>query len=104
MLLTLERPRTNCYQVEASGWDSEQSFFVEKCELEWNEETGKYLTLGRSLGPGSLVFLRLLQPASPDRALPVAYHAEPVGTTADGLQQFRLSQLQPMFGAMEQPE
>ena len=104
MVLTLERANTNCYQVEASGWDSEQSFFVEKCELEWNEETGKYLTLSRSLGPGSLVFLRLLQPTLQDRALPVAYHAEPVGATAGGQQKFRLSQLQPMFCSMEEPQ
>jgi hypothetical protein len=104
MLLTLERPKTNCYPVEASGWDSEQTFFVEKCELAWDEETGKCIALSRSLGPGSIVFLRLLQPTSPDRSLPVAYHAESVGMTADGQQQFRLSQLQPMFGSMEHPE
>jgi hypothetical protein len=103
MLLTPERPKTNCYSVEASGWDSEQSFFVEKCELEWDEEAGKSIALSRSLGPGSLVFLRLLQPTSPDRSLPVAYHAESVGTTVDGQQQFRLSQVQPMFDSMERP-
>jgi hypothetical protein len=102
MLLTVEAPVTSCYPVEASGWDNEQSFFVERCELEWNEETGKYLTLGRSLGPGSLIFLRLLQSTSPDRSLPVAYHAVPVGTTPDGQQQFRLTQLQPLFSSIEQ--
>lgn len=45
MLLTVQRPITNSYPVEVSGWDDQQSFFVERCELEWKEETGKHLTL-----------------------------------------------------------
>ncbi len=95
MLLTARRPLTNSYTVEASGWDSKRSFFVEKSELEWNEQTGKSLTLTRSLRPGSMIFLRLLQPCSPDRSLPVAYHAQPMGVTPEGQQQFRLNQVQP---------
>jgi hypothetical protein len=79
MLLTAQRPITNSYPVEASGRDSEQAFFVEKCELEWSEETGRHLTLTRSLCQGSLIFLRLLQPTSSDRALPVAYQVQKVG-------------------------
>ncbi len=86
---------SDSYPVEASGWDSTQSFFVEKSELEWNEVTGKHLTLSRSLCPGSMIFLRLLQPISQDRSLSVAYQAEHVGVTPDGKQQFRLSQIQP---------
>jgi len=86
---------SDSYPVEASGWDSTQSFFVEKSELEWNEVTGKHLTLSRSLCPGSMLFLRLLQPISRDRSLSVAYLAEHVGVTPDGQQQFRLSQIQP---------
>lgn len=86
---------SDSYPVEASGWDSTQSFFVEKSELEWNEVTGKHLTLSRSLCPGSMLFLRLLQPISQDRSLSVAYQAEHVGVTPDGQQQFRLSQIQP---------
>jgi hypothetical protein len=73
MLLAAQRPITDTYPVEASGWDSAQSFFAEKAELEWNEATGKHLTLTRSLCPGSMIFLRLLQPLSADRSLPVAY-------------------------------
>lgn len=95
MLLTAQRPLTDTYSVEASGWDSAQSFFVEKAELEWNEATGKHVTLTRSLAPGSMIFLRLLQPMSPDRSLPVAYHAQPVGVTPEGQQQFRLNQIEP---------
>jgi hypothetical protein len=96
MLLTAQSQITDTYRVEASGWDSTQSFFVEKSELEWNEVTGKHLTLSRSLCPGSMIFLRLLQPISPDRSLPVAYHAQPIGITSGGQQQFRLNLIQPI--------
>ena len=95
MLLTVQHPITNSYPVEASGWDSAHSFFVEKSELEWNEETGKHLTLSHSLCPGAMIFLRLLQPTSPDRSLPVAYHARHIRVTPEGQQQFRLNQVQP---------
>jgi hypothetical protein len=71
---------------------------VEKSELEWNVKTGKYLTLSRLLCSGSMIFVRLLQPTSPDRALPVAYHAQHLGVTAEGQQQFRLKQIQPNGG------
>jgi hypothetical protein len=70
MQLVAERPMTDTYSVEASGWDSAQSFFVEEAELKWNELNGKHVTLTRSLSPGSMIFLRLLQPISPDRSLP----------------------------------
>src|SRR5437899_853123 len=95
MLLTEQRPARNSYPVEASGWDSDRCFFVEKSELEWKEESDKYVTLSHSLRPGSMIFLRLLQPTSPDRALTVAYRAEHVGVTPEGQQQFRLNQIQP---------
>ena len=98
MLSTAQRPITNSYPVEVSGWDNDQSYFVEKSELEWNVKTGKYLTLSRLLCPGSMIFVRLLQPTSPDRALPVAYHAQHLGFTAEGQQQFRLKQIQPNGG------
>jgi len=93
--LTTQDPVTDSYPVEASGWDSAQSFFVEKSELTWDEATGKHLTLSRCLCPGSLIFLRLLQPVSQDRSLSVAYQAQHVGVTPDGQQKFRLSQIQP---------
>ncbi len=95
MLLTAQDHITDSYPVEASGWDSARSFFVEKSELRWDEATGKHLTLSRCLCPGSLIFLRLLQPISQDRSLSVAYQAQHVGVTPDGQQKFRLSQIQP---------
>ena len=89
----VHRTFINTYPVEASGWDRDQAFFVEKSELEWNEETGKYLTLSHSLGVGSMVFLRLLQPNSKDSSLPVPYKVEHAGVTPKGQKQFRLSQI-----------
>jgi hypothetical protein len=98
LLLSVQHPITTTYQVEASGWDSAQSFFVEKSELEWNEQTGKCLTLSHSLCPGSMIFLRLLQASPSDRSLPVAYQTEHVGVTPEGQQQFRLKQFPPSRG------
>jgi len=62
---------------------------VEKCELECNEETGKYLALTHAPRRGSMAFLRLLQPTSPGRSSPVAYHAQPIGVTRAGQQQIQ---------------
>ena len=104
MLLAAERPLTDTYPVEASGWDSAQAFFVEKAELEWNELTGKHVTLTRSMRPGAMIFLRLLQPLSADRSLPVAYHAQPMGVTPEGQLQFRLSQIEPKSSSKNKSE
>ncbi len=104
MLLTTHHHLIDTYAVEASGWDSDQIFFVEKAELAWNEVTGKHLTLTRSICPGSMIFLRLLQPLSSDRSLPVAYHAQPIGVTPDGRQKFRLNQIQPSGSSKDNSE
>ena len=98
MLLSARDPMVSAYRVEVSGWDSSQSFFVEKAELKWSEETGKRLTLARALRPGSMIFVRLLQAMTLDRSSPVAYQAELVGTLPDGQHQFRLNEVQPRTG------
>ncbi len=74
MSLTARHPVTNFYPVEVSGWDASESFFVEKSELEWEEDAGKRVILHRTLGEGAHVFVRLIQ--SPEghwqfRLLPV---------------------------------
>jgi hypothetical protein len=51
-----------------------------------------------------MIFLRLLQPISRDRSLPVAYHVEPIGVTPEGQQQFRLNQIQPSGGLQDKSE
>jgi hypothetical protein len=104
MLLTADEHIADSYAVEASGWDSAQAFFVEKSELKWDQVTGKHLTLSRRLCPGSMIFLRLLQPISQDRSLSVAYQAQHVGVTPDGQQKFRLSQIQPNSVSRDESE
>jgi len=82
-------PTASLYRVEVSGWDHDKAFFVENSELEWSEE-GKQVTLTRTLNDRAVVFLRLLQPMSADRANPVAYETELVSSTERGPRQFRL--------------
>jgi len=42
------------FPVEVSGWDKRQSFFVEKSELHWGEQSGKQIVLSKKL-PDSLL-------------------------------------------------
>lgn len=88
--------RTSLYRVEVSGWDHEQAFFVEKAELEWSEESGKQLALGHSLSEGAVVFVRLLQPTSIERASAVAYKTQGNGTKKEGQFSFLLKPVQPL--------
>ena len=88
-------PATRLFAVEVSGWDCSQSFFVEKCDLVWNEGSGKHVALKRVLRENTLLFVRLLQSAESDPSHPVVYQAELVGTTDSGLAQFRLHTVSP---------
>lgn len=100
-MLRVRGPITSVYPVEVSGWDSTQSFFVEKSDLEWNEETGKHVLLSRAVREGSILFVRLLQPIARDRSYPVAYVAEDGSSAANGQFQFRLKQVQPSQNEIE---
>jgi hypothetical protein len=91
MSLSARLPSTTLYRVEVSGWDKSQTFFVEKSELEWNEEAGKHITLSCAVPDGSVVFLRLIQPLSADRSQSVPYETEFVSATADGHNLIRLN-------------
>jgi hypothetical protein len=95
MSLSGRFPITSLYRVEVSGWDKSQTFFVEKSELEWNEESGKHVTLSSAVPDGSVVFLRLIQPLSADRAQSVPFETEFVSVSPDGLNQFRLHPVSP---------
>lgn len=92
MLLSARCPITTLYHVEISGWDATHAFFVEKSELEWNDETGKHVLLKHALPEGAMIFVRLLQSASPERAVPVAYEAKLTGQVQDGRHAFALKQ------------
>jgi hypothetical protein len=95
MLLIVQHPVVATYRVEVSGWDSSQSFFVEKTELEWSEESGKQITLRRQLRLGTMIFVRLVQPTPRERSSPVAYQAEYVASVNGGQHQFRLTPVVP---------
>ena len=94
---------TRLYAVEVSGWDSTQIFFVERCELSWNEMSGKHVALKRTLQENTTLFVRLLQPSEADRSHPVVYEAELVGRTETGLKQFRLNAVAPRLPEVESP-
>ena len=84
-------PVARLYAVEVSGWDRMEEFFVEKCDLEWGEESENHVALKTALGSNGVLLVRLLQPREADRTHPVVYEAEFVGKTESGLHQFRLN-------------
>jgi len=95
MVRNAQLPATRWYAVEVSGWDSQEHFFVERCELEWDEESSKQVELKRALGKANLLLVRLLQEGESDRSHAVVYEAEFVGKTKNGRQQFRLNAVVP---------
>jgi hypothetical protein len=86
---------TRLYPVEISGWDSAEDFFVERCALEWNEQSGKQVALKRALNDSAVLLVRLLQEGDAGRSHAVAYEAAQVGQTESGLHQFRLDRVVP---------
>jgi hypothetical protein len=100
MSLTARHPVTNLYSVEVSGWDASESFFVERSELEWEEDAGKQVILHRMLREGAHIFVRLLQSFSSERSHPVPYEAHYSGSTPDGRWRFRLLPLRPREGRL----
>ncbi len=94
-MLSARFPIPGQYRVEVSGWDQNQAFFVEKSDLEWNEDSEKLVVLRNAVPDRAVVFLRLLQSLRADRSHPVPYEAEFVAITAEGQQQFRLHPVSP---------
>jgi hypothetical protein len=90
MLVPARCPATSHYSVEVSGWDTSETFFVEKCELGWNEQSAKHVVLRRMLPEGAHVFVRLLQPMSAERSYSVPYEAHSASSRPDGHYQFLL--------------
>jgi hypothetical protein len=63
------------YQVEVSGWDAKERFFVEKSTLAWTESAGKTVALTALVRIGSVLFVRLIQPLGGGNRFPVPYGA-----------------------------
>lgn len=101
MLRCTPIPGTRLYPVEISGWDHEQNFFVERCDLLWNEDSGKHVALIQNLPDNAVLFVRLLQTGEGDRSCPVVFEAKAVGRTQSGLHQFRLNTVTPRMKELE---
>jgi hypothetical protein len=68
-----ESVEDQCYRVEVSGWNSAESFFVEKASLEWTSSGLKSVRLKTDLCCGTVVFLRLLHHDAATSQFPIAY-------------------------------
>jgi hypothetical protein len=84
------------YRIEISGWGLDNSFFVERTDLQWAANGDKQVQLHRALSEGAVVFVRLLASAPNGGSLPVAYRVEEiVPMDRSGRCQLRLTQLHP---------
>lgn len=89
------------YRVEVSGWDLNEQFFVERTALQWGEGEYRTVLIRQRVRTGALVFIRLLEAATPSRCFPVAYRARQVMERENGaLYELTLSQVWP---AVESP-
>jgi hypothetical protein len=84
------------YRVEVSGWNSAESFFVEKASLEWTAGGLKSVRLKTDLRCGTIVFLRLLQHDAATSQFPVAYQTSDLSPReSDGRSRVCLQQMHP---------
>jgi hypothetical protein len=67
------------YLVEVSGWDHFENFFVECSTMEWASGGTRKVALRNALREGTIVFVRLSQPLSPNSNLPVAFQIKTIG-------------------------
>ncbi len=99
-----QNPVSTSYQIEISGWDQTEKFFVETTELDWSGENDKRLHLRRPLRLGALVFVRLIHPTASLHSVPVAYQVKTVSDRdAAGMWQVCLKQLHPRSSVNASP-
>ena len=99
-----QNPVSTSYQIEISGWDQTEKFFVETTELDWSGENDKRLHLRRPLRVGALVFVRLIPPTASVHSVPVAYQVKTVSDReAAGMWQICLTRLNPRLSANAGP-
>ena len=94
---------TDTFRVEVSGWDENETFFVEKSDLGWDDFAGKHISLQRMLPDGALIFLRLLQPTAIRQPPPAAYQVEFLGCDPEGQHQYRLNAVHPRYSRGSNP-
>jgi hypothetical protein len=73
--MDFEHCAQDSYNVEVSGWDTKENFFVEKTVLDWKSDDKKAILLRTPIRTGSIIFVRLLQPIQTGANFPVAYEA-----------------------------
>jgi len=81
--MAFENGKENTYQVEISGWDLDDNFFVERTDLLWGQNDRKMVLLRRPVVEGALVFVRLTLPIEYGHSCPIAYHVASVNASAD---------------------
>lgn len=82
--------------VETSGWDAEENFFVEKTILQKNTNGTHKMELRARVRVGSLVFVRVSEETSMDRAVPVTYRVSTVCSDANyGTREVQVAVLRP---------
>ncbi len=81
--MAFENAQENTYQVEISGWDLDDNFFVERTDLLWGQNDRKMVLLRRPVLEGALVFVRLTLPIEYQHSFPIAYHVASVNASAD---------------------
>ncbi|HEV2387214.1 MAG TPA: hypothetical protein VGS20_08160 [Candidatus Acidoferrales bacterium] len=97
-------PADTEYQVEVSGWDSSETFFVERTTLELGEEGDRFVHLRHPLRPGLMVFLRLIDSRAGSPSLPIAYQVKEVTSAgAEGVNRASLLRLHHRRAGDEKP-
>jgi hypothetical protein len=103
--MDLRADQSNSYRVEVSGWDTSESFFVERTMLNWGRDEKKEIHLRSVLREGSFVFVRLLQPLTNGNNFPVVYQAQRIGPRdPEGHARVHLAQLRPRPLYKQNPE
>lgn len=87
---------SSSYRVEVSGWDSSETFFVEKTALTWSQNGEKHIILKSDLREGCVIFVRLLQTTPMVSNIPIAYQVIAVSPRdANGRSHISMTQLRP---------
>lgn len=72
------------HKVEISGWDTNENFFVESASLGWEEGDENTIRLHNPVRPGSMIFLRVLEPCEQPVPFPVAFRVRRVSAKMEG--------------------
>ncbi len=100
--MPFENAKENTYQVEISGWDLDDNFFVQRTDLLWGQNDRKMVLLRRPVLEGALVFVRLTLPIEYGHSYPIAYHVASVNASADTSSwEVALTKVQPRNGTRE---